>query len=186
MPSLDETFDALWAHLEEAATTRGHAMRWVTLATIGDDGSPQARTVILRSVDPQRRRIAIHTDSASAKVAEIGRDGRVTVCAYDPGPEIQIRLSGHARVLDSGETVNAAWANTPPPTRRAYTISPDPATAIGAPGEAVRLEDGEPGRARFRVVEITARRIDWLQLGRDGHTRALFTLDPDSASWIVP
>ena len=71
----DHDLDAIagfaWAELVNAATDRDSQLRHAQLATIGAQGWPQSRTVILRHADAVRREVGFHTNRRSSKVAEM-------------------------------------------------------------------------------------------------------------------
>ena len=93
---------AVWAwlagELTAATASARHPLHLATLATIDADGCPQARTVVLRHVDPARGEIRFHTDVRSPKVAAIRRDPRVALPWYDPARRVQVRSRAGAAI----------------------------------------------------------------------------------------
>ena len=67
--ALEELPARLWSELVRASRDRHHGWRLPVLATVDPQGSPQARTVVLRGADaaqfPDRSRfVSLHTDGA--------------------------------------------------------------------------------------------------------------------------
>ncbi|MEO0960732.1 MAG: pyridoxamine 5'-phosphate oxidase family protein, partial [Pseudomonadota bacterium] len=72
---LDAVVEAAWKRLERGAADKRSAFNTLQLATIGPQGWPEQRTVVLRRVETAERRVTFHTDRRSAKAAEIEADG---------------------------------------------------------------------------------------------------------------
>lgn len=64
----------IWKELGRASQDRHHAWRTPVLATTGQDGTVNARTVVLRSVDQAGQTLQFFTDQRSPKVAEIANE----------------------------------------------------------------------------------------------------------------
>lgn len=158
-----------------------------TLATIGADGAPELRTLVLRGFDPAARTLRLHTDARSGKVAELARDPRCALHFYDPTAKLQLRIAGHAAVHGKDTIADAAWTASRDFSRMCYAISPAPGTKVDAPPAAPR--DAEAGRDVFRVILLRFDRLEWLELAAGGHRRARFTWGKDDAPdacWLVP
>ncbi|MEL7174391.1 MAG: pyridoxamine 5'-phosphate oxidase family protein, partial [Pseudomonadota bacterium] len=76
---LDAVLDAAWTRLQRGAADKRSAFNTLQIATLGPQGWPEQRTVVLRRVEPSERRVTFHTDRRSAKAAEIESDGRVSL-----------------------------------------------------------------------------------------------------------
>ena len=159
------------------------------VATIGTDGLPQARTVVLRGFDPEARVLRFHTDRRAGKVAELRQVPAASLLFYDARAKIQVRIAGSAQVHHGDAIAEAAWAKTRPFSRLCYRQSAAPGAAIDDPA----TELGEPfddGFARFTVVRVTITALDWLYLSVQGHRRARFVWARGSArpeaSWVAP
>lgn len=194
---LDRALADAWRLLEQGAADRSSPLRTPVLVTVGAEGGPTARTVILRAVDRIGRRLRVHSDARSRKVEEIGADGRVAFVFHHPVANVQLRLAGLARARVGGADDRAAWDDTPPPVKRAYMTekapgTPSPVPTPGFPaafaGRPPTAEESQPAWANFAVVETVVHRLEWLYLNPDGHRRALFEW-PDGtlrATWLVP
>ncbi len=164
-----------------------------TMATIGLDGRPRQRVVVLRGVDPAARTLRFHTDRRSDKAAELARDPRVALTGYDPGAKIQIRVEGTAALHTDDAVADAAWEGSRMASRACYATAPAPGTPLGAP-EAFSLPETDAdilaGRAHFCAVVVAVARIEWLYLKFDGHRRARFEWPRAGGEpvmdWLVP
>lgn len=175
---LEDVATTTWAALEAASTTPGHPLRTPTLATLGTEGTPQARMVVLRAVRATARALVFHTDIRSAKWSELAANPRASVLAWDPESRQQMRLTGTVTRHGPGSTeVTAAWATLPAHTRATYA-GPAPGSAL----EATQATDAEA----FGVLVFRAETLDWLVLERSGNLRARVDLTTNAAVWIAP
>ncbi|MGK9236667.1 pyridoxamine 5'-phosphate oxidase family protein [Inquilinus limosus] len=192
MPADDDLAAALadaWDRLDRAAGARRRTLGRVALATLNGRGGPALRTVILRSVDPAARRLEIHTDLRSVKVAEIRADPAAALLLYDPGEEVQVRAEGRAEMLPPGPELDAAWTATPGPVRAAYRMPGPPGTPIADPALPPPSTGWtEEGRENFAAIVLTVDRIDWVRLVPGADRRAAFdwTGGGLQASWLIP
>jgi pyridoxamine 5'-phosphate oxidase len=79
----------------------------VTLATTGEDGYPDARTVLLSAFDETG--FAFHTSASSRKVAELAASPRAAIVVLWPDGTRQLVVRGDV-VPDGAEQLAAAWA----------------------------------------------------------------------------
>ena len=175
--------------LSRGVTDRRSPFHTPVVATIGTDGLPQARTVVLRGFDPEARVLRFHTDRRAGKVAELRQSPAVSLLFYDARAKIQVRVVGSAQVHHGDAVAEAAWAKTRSFSRLCYrqatapgVIIDDPATGLGEPSD--------DGLVRFTVVRVAMTALDWLYLSVQGHRRARFVWSPDGigpdASWMAP
>jgi hypothetical protein len=195
---LHEILRSSWNELGRGAVDRRHGFHVPTIATLGLDGTPQARAVVLRRVLPESCEILCHTDVRSGKVAEIRADPRVAWHFYDEPRKMQLRIAAFAEVVPDGPRADDAWTRSAVTSRRCYLAPRAPGEACDAPSpnlpEGVRdrrptEEETLPGRANFALVLTRATSIDWLHLASEGHQRARFALDAAGAwrgSWTEP
>ncbi len=101
-PELQSLLDDIWRGLSRAAVDRRHGWRTPVLATVGADGAPRARTVVLRAVERETRTLRLHTDRRSAKAAEIARNPNVALVFWDARARLQLRTVGIAALLTEG------------------------------------------------------------------------------------
>jgi hypothetical protein len=185
---------AAWGALTRGALDRRSAFHHPVIGTIGLDGQPRQRVMILRSVDPDQRSLRFHTDIRSEKAREIGVDPRVSVLAYDPDSKIQLRLGGQATLHHDDRVAEAAWQGSQRMSRACYGTAPAPGSEIGQ-GDAFTLPDKaddaqlEAGRAHFAAMLFRVESLEWLFLAYEGHRRAHFAWDAGgklAARWLAP
>ncbi|UEP51715.1 pyridoxamine 5'-phosphate oxidase family protein [Burkholderia ambifaria] len=191
--SLTQTCDRLWSCLESGVGTQRSPFTMVQAATLGLDGAPKVRTIVLRQVSRADRLLAFHTDARSEKVEELRRDSRIAVVANDLDALVQIRAEGVASICDDEAQRRAIWQSSRPHTLLLYRAPLRPGTPIESPEEAhVTPSPGDAptddGYRNFCFVHVTVTRIDWLELARGGHRRAVFDLNDDGyeGRWIAP
>lgn len=193
--TLASMLDLAWTLLARGVVDRHSVFHTPTVATLGLDGRPRARTVVLRACDRKAWRLRFHTDTRSPKAAEVAAAPGVALHVYDPVLRRQVRLEGEARLLTDGPTVDRAWAFSRAASRVCYRQLPAPGVPLDeasdlafAPGDA----DGAPpvaGREHFAVVEIDVGLVDHLHLHHAGHRRAVWRRDADgtvSGGWVAP
>jgi pyridoxamine 5'-phosphate oxidase len=96
--------------LERAQETSLNEPTAVTLATVGADGRPSARVVLLRGFDEQG--FVFYTNSLSSKGRQLAENPRAAMCFYwDPLDE-QVRVEGFVMPVEADES-DAYWAGRP-------------------------------------------------------------------------
>jgi pyridoxamine 5'-phosphate oxidase len=113
----------------------------MTLATIRADGTPAARTVLMRGIDA--RGVAFYTNLESAKAAELGARPQSALVFHWREQERQVRVRGAVSQLPRDES-ERYWATRP----RGHRIG-----AWASPQSAVIETDALDAR----VAEIEAR-----------------------------
>ena len=169
---------ALWRELTAAPRDREHPWRTPVLATT-DGEVGDARTVVVREVDPQARTLLVYTDARAPKAAQIARHPLGTLVAWSPRLSWQLRLRVRLALQADGLAASSHWARLKlAPGAQDYLSALPPGSvldnAIGARGE----------RAHFALIEATVDSIDWLELHAQGHRRAAF--DAAGARWLQP
>lgn len=184
--TLKDAGEAAFQALARGAVDRRHPFHTPTLATVGRDGAPRARTLVLRSFDAEARTVRLHADARSGKVAELMQEPRCALHLYDGPSGVQVRLEGRATVHGGDAVADAAWAASRTFSRMCYAVTPGPGTAVAEPPPAPA--DPEGGRVNFRAIVIQFDRMEWLDLAATGHRRALFTWRDGlrDATWLVP
>lgn len=178
--------DAL-ARLAAAVAARDHPCRTPVLATVGPDGAPGARTVVLRGVDAAARAVDLHTDARSAKVAALRREARAVLVFHDPGAAVQLRLSGRVALHAGDAVAAAAWARVPDASRTLYATAEAPGTPAPAPPPPA--PDPAAGIKNFAVLRLVFDGMEVLHLDPPPHRRAVFAWDAagrEGATWVVP
>ena len=175
----------IWTELQRATQDRHHEWRTPVLATVSPDGLPQARSVVLRQADAKLGSLQIYTDGRSPKVAEISAQPALMLVFWSKRLNWQLRVQAKALVEHTGSAVDAVWAR----------VSQSPAVgdylSASAPGDSLPASDAATagkleGQQSHHLSIVTAQvqAIDWLELSRDGHRRAVF--QADAWEWRVP
>jgi hypothetical protein len=170
-----------------AVADRRSAFRTPTVATVGSDGAPSARTMVLRRFDPTTRRLTVHSDQRARKITDIGRTPRVAVHVYDARAALQVRFSAMAWVHAGDAMARAAWLAGAPASHAVYAVTPAPGTEVPAPLPPPTYQD--EGFGNFAVLALTFDMLEWLSLHHGGHRRARFAWAADgslNAAWLVP
>jgi hypothetical protein len=176
----------LAGELTAAVGSAKHGLHLLTVATVGTDGQPEARTVVLRHVDPLRREIRFHSDIRSPKVQALRASPKVALHWYDPVLRVQVRVAA-AAVIHHGDTVAAAtWNASQPMSRAIYTTAAAPGDALDAfPAGPSAAAADDTGLGRFAVVSCRFDAVELLSLHAAGHQRVRLHLDRDPVTWTV-
>jgi len=188
--SLAQTYERLWSCLESGVSAQRSPFTMLQAATLGVDGAPKVRTIVLRQVSRADRVLSFHTDARSEKVAELRRDPRVALVANDLDALVQIRVEGVASICDDEAQRRAVWQASRPHTLLLYRAPLPPGTPVASP-EAAHVDSAAStgdGYDNFCLLHVTVTRIDWLELARAGHRRAVFDLHEGGydARWVAP
>lgn len=189
---LAELPQTAWDLLTRSLKRRKDPLRSPVLATVGRDGRPQVRHVMLRGVDAEAGTLILYTDARSQKVEALRQRPWAELCFYSPRHGLQLRASGGARVLQGEERCRRTWAESPPESRRSYLTEAPPGTPLPAAGDGLPAgydpdspEQLARGRELFAVVELSVERIDWLLLGAEHRRAELRRTDGPSAGWTA-
>lgn len=94
-----ERFAALYA---EAQTQVPKDQTSMVLATVGPDGAPSARVVLLKAHDP--RGFVFYTNGQSRKGRELAGDPRAALVFFWPQLDVQVRVEGSVEPLTGAES----------------------------------------------------------------------------------
>jgi pyridoxamine 5'-phosphate oxidase len=171
----------VWHQLEAAAAERGHGWRTAVLATT-DGQRADARTVVLREVDAANRHLCFYSDRRGAKVAQLTSHPDATLVMWCSALGWQLRCRVRLALEAPGPATTLRWARIKgSPAAQDYLSPLPPGTALGTEPD----EPPSPSTARnFAVIRATPLSLDWLELHRSGHRRALF--DDRGPRWVQP
>lgn len=165
-----------------AGVREPHAM---TLSTVGEDGDPAARVLILKDVSAEGWHFA--ADATGRKGRELARHPAAALTFYWSPLARQVRVRG--RVTDGGPEAGAADFLARSPGARAEALlgrqsTPlaDLATRDAAVGEAAERIAREPGLVApgWTGYVLRADGVEFWQGDRDRrHTRVAYTRDAD-------
>ncbi|MEM7546645.1 MAG: pyridoxamine 5'-phosphate oxidase family protein [Pseudomonadota bacterium] len=177
-----------WDALREGVEPGKSAFSMISVATIGRDGHPKLRTVVIRRFDEAAGTIGFNTDVRAPKAAEIYANKAIAVLGYDSAAGIQVRMEGEATLHHAGPAHADAWVASADRSRICYRHNYAPGTALedpalGDPTTAmVAPPDRELGMENFSAVSVRLTKVDYLDLKAGGHRRAVF--ERDDAGWI--
>lgn len=189
--NIDAAWRRAWALLVVAVATRRGPIHTPTLVNVAADGTPQARTVVLRNADPDLWTLRFHTDRRAEKFATLSARPHVAVHAYDPAAKVQLRLSGTLALHRDDAIADNAWATSRAMSRVCYAQRATPGTQLSAPHLPLVATgmDEDFGRQNFSAAIVHVDRLEWLYLLAQGHRRAAFTRSLDGSltqQWLAP
>jgi hypothetical protein len=157
-------------HLGRGVRDRRSGFHIITIATIGANLTPQARSVVLRGCTATTGKITFHTDRRSPKCTELTTNPRAALLAYAPEAKLQIRAESLVTLHTGDEIAQTAWHALSPNARQIYRTAATP----GSPTPTTTPHQLEETNAahHFTVAHMQLTRIDVLLLHADGHHRA--------------
>ena len=171
------------------ATERGDPMANLCVLATVDAGEPEARTMVLRDVEPATSgppSFGLFVNSTSPKFREFRQSSTVVIVVYLPSLAVQYRLRCTLEQLPE-DLVRISWRLRPPiPKRMDWLYEDRPqSSVVDSRAALVELLDGpEPASAPesavgFRLVPESVERLD---LGTaDGvHDRRRYAFDGQS------
>lgn len=171
--------------LQRATKDRHHEWRTPVLATVGLDQLPQARTVVLRQADASLSQLQIFTDHRSPKVAELTASPHAMLVFWSTRLSWQLRVRTLATVQATGPEVEAVWG------RLSQSAAAGDYLSACAPGDAMptghtetTADAGLQAPHHLAIITLQVQDIDWLELARSGHRRAVFSAE--QWAWRVP
>ena len=168
--------------LERAVHDRHHEWRTPVLATVTADGFPNARTVVLRQADAKQQSLQIYTDSRSPKAAELVHQPAAVLVFWSARLSWQLRLKVAVQVVSQGPQVDGVWE------RVGQSPSASDYLSVAAPGDVVprapEIIGDSSEHHHLSILLCQIQELDWLELRRAGHRRAVF--NTQSWSWRVP
>ena len=178
-PPDEGLYRGVWKELQRAAHDRHHDWRTPVMSTVNAQGVPQARTVVLREVNTITEELTFYTDSRSPKVGELQAAPQTALVFWSKRLSWQLRVSARVRVDTTGPVLEAAWS------RVSQSAAAGDYLSATAPGSPLHAPDN-PSQQQHNMAILTAQVdvLDWLELARCGHRRALLT--PDRTDWLVP
>ncbi len=88
--------------LEEAVASGNPEPTAMTLSTVGADGQPSSRIVLLKQIS--QGTLVFFTNYNSRKSREIGQQAKVAAAFFWPGPERQVRIEGTVKRIGEDES----------------------------------------------------------------------------------
>lgn len=186
-----------WKMLAEAVGNRKSPMHTVVVGT-PNGHLAHMRTVVIRRVDTDEKKVYFHTDIRSSKIAEIRSSGHLSWLAYDPMLRSQVRLSGKTELHHMDDMCRSHWDKTRHFSRRCYLLPEGPGLPLheGLPESDEKLgnfkytlEESEAGFQNFVVVRTDVDWMEWYYTYSRGNKRASFRYLSGllrEATWLTP
>ena len=184
----DALLGTIWRSLAAAVKQRS-PFTLMQLATIGEDGAPKLRTIVLRRFDEETGSLSFIADLRSPKVREIKANPLVSLAAFDGGNAVQLRIDGRAAIIEDETQKRAFWNSLRPHTHILFRSPLPPGTALAFPQDAAfGNADPEAAYAQFCLIEIALTHLEWLDLSSEQHTRCSFRRGTEgwAGTWVVP
>lgn len=163
----------VWQELTRAIKDRHHNWRTPAFASIGLDGNPQVRTIVLRHANQTLWTLDAYTDSRSSKCQELVKCGRAQLVFWSKRLSWQLRVSVNASVHTNGEFVETAWAQmSQSKSSKDYLSNQAPGSVIVSNNIDEAFSENMPINHYLAVLRFEVVSMDWLELGKDVHRRA--------------
>ena len=195
--TLTKLEQASWEQLTLATTHKDERsdFRMMTLATCTPRGA-DARTVVLRKVNPTHKYVWFYTDARAEKVLQLEAFPLATLLFWDDKSRVQLRLKIETRLHTDDYIADEHWQHVTDQERKLYLSEPIPGSKVPSPypGYPEHLSEDMPSederaeaRTNFAVIECRVLVMEYLHLSRQGQTRACFQYEPESKqTWLAP
>jgi len=171
--------ERIWSELERALTDRDHGWRTPVMASVDNQGLPQARTLVLRELDKDQWRLSAYTDHRSPKATQLRQRPHASLVFWSPGLKWQLRVSARVSIQIQGERVEAVWQTLERTSAAGDYLSKTPP---GSP--LVEPQTSSPHSHALGILDFYVLEMDWLELSARGHKRA--RLNKDRLEWLEP
>jgi len=181
-----------WHLLFQATRKRSHPMKTPVVGTYDTDTrAPYLRTVILRGVAIQDRKIDFYTDARSPKVRQLRAHPQLSWLFWDDKKSIQVRARGIPMLHHGDEVARNRWQQIGLEGRKNYAGAVPPGTPAeeatrGLPDfwqDDMPLRQSEYAFDHFMLVATEVLEMDCLLLHPGGHQRIQYTWDPAQKDW---
>ncbi|GGE39082.1 pyridoxamine 5'-phosphate oxidase family protein [Psychroflexus planctonicus] len=146
-----------------------HPFRYPSLASLTKD-FPNQRTVVLRDTTTDFELI-FYTDERSNKIEDFIHNPNASVLFYHPKKLLQIKVMGKMKIVTSGKVYEEYWSKIQGKSRKDFITEKAPGTQLKNPDDVEFLDD----KHHFCLLKLVPTEIEYLQLKRPHHIRALFS-----------
>ncbi len=176
----------IWDGLARAVSDKHHAWRSPSLLTC-EEGFPDGRMVILRAVDRENKTLSMYTDARTPKVTQIDKNPNGMLLFWNPRCNWQVRMRCRLGVIRQGPEVDLAWSKASQSKAAGdylSTLAPGAALTASPNKQTTTGDTDRHLKTTHHLAIITAKclSIDWLELSRGGHRRAVFS--NGSSHWV--
>ncbi|MBL8611828.1 MAG: pyridoxamine 5'-phosphate oxidase [Myxococcales bacterium] len=183
-----DPFRQLQRWLDDAVRAGVNDATAMTLATVGGDGAPSARIVLLKGLD---RGLVFYTNYESHKARELAKNPRAAVVLFWPDLERQVRVTGGVEKLSRSES-EAYFTSRPRESQLGAWASIQSESVVSREALDARFEEAKAtydGRAvpcpphwgGFRLVPDSFE----MWQGRVGRMHDRLRYRPSSPVWTV-
>lgn len=178
----------VWSLLSEGVKSYKNPFHFGTVANI-QAGMPELRTVILRKVLEEEKKLFFHTDIRAPKVHFIQKNPAISWLFYDENSRLQLRMQASAMVHFNNEVAKQGWAASALSSKLTYSISNAPGTKLEAPIN-VDINEKNPSselidfaNSHFTVIETCIHRLDVVFLHHRGNRRVIVDYATKELYW---
>lgn len=179
-PPLIDGYNRVWQELSTAVHNRQHAFHTFTLATVDEQGFPQARTMVLRGIDREGKTIQFNGDARSPKVSELCENPTVCVLFYGAKEKLQIRACGTVTIHCNDVVSEEAWSKMQRMSRDCYRTPFAPSSEYTNSDTDTELLSVSEGYSNLVVCNLTLSSLEWVSLSSEGHQRVRHDFVSDS------
>lgn len=168
----------IYTELNLAVRDSKHAYHNFCFASTTQEGTADARVVILRDFCLQNRQIIFHTDIRSSKCEQICQNPLSSALFYAPSSKLQLKFRSKATLHYKDLVTQKRWELTSLQSRRTYLKLHAPGSIISEkdlvlPEKFLSLnpnkEDSENGFENFAVVILNFHTLEILELHHKGN-----------------
>ncbi|WP_420460601.1 pyridoxamine 5'-phosphate oxidase family protein [Neolewinella sp.] len=183
-----------WDLILAGADSGDHPFGLTYVASVGGQGVPRQRTVVLRSADRKLAELRTYTDRRSIKAHELKANNLVSYLFWDPDTRIQFSGHGPTHWLPRAEA-REVFNQLPKHGRKAYATQQPPSTPLeraddGLPPDWAELSQQQTDYAvaNFGVLVTRIQYADVLRLDREQNLRLTASRSGNdwTLRWIVP
>ena len=165
-----ELLPQILTQLERSVVDKKHPFRLAYLATTDSNGFPMVRMIVLRDFSASHRILTFFTHHESPKIQQIRHNPNTQVLFYHPKRQQQLRIQGTGKIHFEDAITAEYWPRVPDFRQFEY-LGKAPGTVITDPDTITNPPLTPP---LFCVIQVHFSHMDWLQLGRSGHSRVSF------------
>jgi hypothetical protein len=170
--------------LARGVQKKNHPFREVAMAT--SDETPNIRMVILRKIESDPFSIFVYTDNRSDKIAELGDNPFASFLFWHPSAKFQLKLKTKVTIHRNDKLAKECWGSIGVKGKESYNTEKPPGAELEADKNPEMPMRAKYSDSDFCVLECKALEMEALQLRREGHIRARFSLLRGEQNFIVP
>ena len=179
----------IWQQLLRASVDKHHEWRSPILVTNGlktehdESAHPEARTIILRSVNVETKTLTFYTDSRSPKVAQITANPHAILVFWSKRLNWQLRVKVIISVDMDSELNKLTWQKVKQsPSAADYLSANAPGKKLETLNVNAQLKHNQTAYFAMLITKVVS--IDWLALSRNGHQRT--QIDALGVTYLTP